>query len=59
MIAKVVRKQIREVHDFFADVIRRGQEAGGIYPDREPEPPRRGSSSPAACSARSTTGSAG
>ena len=36
VIAKAVRRQIREVHDFFADVIRRGQEAGVIHPDRDP-----------------------
>ena len=39
-IAKAVRRQIREVHDFFADVIRRGQEAGVIH--RRPRPGRRG-----------------
>src|SRR6266404_4451583 len=32
VIAKAVRKQIREVHDFFADVIRRGQAAGALHP---------------------------
>ena len=26
---------MREVHDYVTDVIRRSQEAGGIYPDRE------------------------
>jgi AcrR family transcriptional regulator len=36
VIAKAVRRQIREVHDFFADVIRRGQEAGVLHPDRDP-----------------------
>ena len=36
MIAEAVRRQIREVHDFFADVIRRGQAAGVIHPDRDP-----------------------
>jgi AcrR family transcriptional regulator len=35
-IAKSVRKQIREMHDFFADVIARGQAAGGLHPDRDP-----------------------
>ena len=35
VIAKAVRAQIREVHAFFADVIRRGQEAGVIHPDRD------------------------
>ena len=35
-IAKAVRKQIREVHDFFADVIREGQEAGVVHADRDP-----------------------
>ncbi|HEV2592848.1 MAG TPA: TetR/AcrR family transcriptional regulator [Gaiellaceae bacterium] len=36
VIAKALRKQIREVHDFFADVIRKGQEAGVIVADRDP-----------------------
>ena len=36
-IAKAVRRQIREVHDFFADVIRRGQVEGAIHPERDPE----------------------
>jgi len=36
VIAKAVRRQIREVHDFFADVIRRGQAAGALHPDRDP-----------------------
>ncbi len=36
VIAKAVRRQIREVHDFFADVIRRGQEAGVLHPDHDP-----------------------
>ena len=31
-----MQRQIREVHDFFADVIRRGQEAGVIHADRDP-----------------------
>jgi len=35
-IAEAVRRQIREVHDFFADVIRRGQEAGEVHADRDP-----------------------
>jgi AcrR family transcriptional regulator len=35
-IAKAVRQQIREVHDFFADVIRRGQEEGVVHADRDP-----------------------
>jgi TetR/AcrR family transcriptional regulator len=35
-IAKAVRKQIREVHDFFADVIRRGQAEGVVHADRDP-----------------------
>lgn len=35
-IADAVREQIREVHEFFADVIRRGQEAGVIHADRDP-----------------------
>jgi AcrR family transcriptional regulator len=36
VIAAAVRKQIREVHDFFADVIRDGQERGVIHPERDP-----------------------
>jgi len=36
VIAKAVRRQIREVHDFFADVIRRGQEAGVLHAERDP-----------------------
>jgi AcrR family transcriptional regulator len=36
VIAKALRAQIRAVHDFFADVIRRGQADGVINPDRDP-----------------------
>jgi len=36
MIAKAVREQIREVHDFFAAVIRQGQERGVVQADRDP-----------------------
>ena len=36
VIAKAVRGQIREMHDFFADVIRRGQAGGVVHPDRDP-----------------------
>jgi len=36
VIAKAVRKQIREVHAFFAGVIERGQQLGSIHPDRDP-----------------------
>jgi AcrR family transcriptional regulator len=35
VIAAAVRKQIREVRDFFADVIRDGQRRGVIHPDRD------------------------
>jgi AcrR family transcriptional regulator len=35
-IAKAVRGQIREVHDFFADLIRRGQAGGVVHADRDP-----------------------
>jgi TetR/AcrR family transcriptional regulator len=35
-IRRCLRKQMREVHDFVSDVIRRSQEAGGIVPDRDP-----------------------
>ncbi len=36
LIAKALRNQIREVHDFFADVIRQGQANGAVNPDRDP-----------------------
>jgi len=36
LIAKAVRQQIREVHDFFAEVIRRGQADGVLNADRDP-----------------------
>jgi TetR/AcrR family transcriptional regulator len=36
LIASALRKQVREVHDFFADVIRDGQERGVIAADRDP-----------------------
>ena len=35
-IRRYVRKHMREVHDFFADLLGRLQEAGGIPPDRDP-----------------------
>jgi AcrR family transcriptional regulator len=35
VIAKALRRQIREVHDFFADVIRDGQERGVVHQDRD------------------------
>jgi AcrR family transcriptional regulator len=34
-IRRFVRRQMREVHDFVAGVIRQGQEAGAIFPDRD------------------------
>jgi TetR/AcrR family transcriptional regulator len=37
VIAAAVRRQIREVRDFFADVIRDGQQRGVIHADRDPE----------------------
>jgi len=37
VIAAAVRKQIREVRDFFAGVIRDGQRRGVIHPDRDAE----------------------
>ncbi len=37
VIAAAVRKQIREVRDFFADVIRDGQRRGVVHADRDPE----------------------
>ena len=36
VIAKALRRQIREVHAFFADVIRQGQSAGFVLPERDP-----------------------
>jgi AcrR family transcriptional regulator len=36
-IRRHVRAHMREVHDFFADVLRRVQAEGGIEPDRNPE----------------------
>ena len=36
VIAKALRAQIREVQEFFADVIRQGQAAGHVLPDRDP-----------------------
>jgi AcrR family transcriptional regulator len=36
VIATAVRKQIREVHDFFADVIRTGQQRGVLHTERDP-----------------------
>jgi AcrR family transcriptional regulator len=36
VIAAALRKQIRTVHDFFADVIRDGQARGALHPDRDP-----------------------
>ena len=36
VIAAAVRRQVREVHDFFADVIRDGQRRGIIHADRDP-----------------------
>jgi len=37
LVAAAVRRQIREVRDFFADVIRDGQRRGVIHADRDPE----------------------
>jgi len=34
-IRRFLRKQMREVHSFVSDVIRRSQEAGGIFPERD------------------------
>jgi hypothetical protein len=36
VIAAALRKQVREVHDFLADVIRDGQARGVIHADRDP-----------------------
>ena len=37
VIAAALRKQIREVHDFFAGVIRDGQARGVLHSERDPE----------------------
>ncbi|MCS7006376.1 MAG: helix-turn-helix domain-containing protein [Thermoleophilia bacterium] len=37
VIRRHVRRHMREVHDFFADVLRRLQEAGVVHPDRDPD----------------------
>jgi AcrR family transcriptional regulator len=36
-IAAFLRGHLREVHDYFAALLRRAQEAGGVPPDRDPE----------------------
>jgi AcrR family transcriptional regulator len=36
-IRKVLRRHIREVHDYVADVVRRAQAAGGVVADRDPD----------------------
>jgi AcrR family transcriptional regulator len=36
VIAAALRTQVREVHDFFADLIRDGQERGIVVADRDP-----------------------
>jgi TetR/AcrR family transcriptional regulator len=35
-IRKFLRKQMREVHDYVSEVIRRSQAAGGVFPERDP-----------------------
>jgi len=35
-IRKLLRRQMREVHAFVRDVIRRSQQAGGVFPERDP-----------------------
>jgi AcrR family transcriptional regulator len=35
-IRRFLRKQMREVHDFVSEIIRRSQAAGGVLPDRDP-----------------------
>jgi TetR/AcrR family transcriptional regulator len=35
-IRKLLRRQMREVHGFVADVIRRSQKAGGVFPEHDP-----------------------
>lgn len=36
VIAAALREQIRDVHAFFADAIRKGQEFGDVLPERDP-----------------------
>jgi AcrR family transcriptional regulator len=36
-IRRALREQVREVHEFVAEVIRRAQEKGGVLPDRDPD----------------------
>lgn len=36
-IRRFIRRHMREVHQFVADVIRRAQKAGGIVPERDPD----------------------
>ncbi len=36
VIAKAVRKQVRDVHRFIVEVIERGQAGGTLHPDRDP-----------------------
>jgi AcrR family transcriptional regulator len=36
-IRGALREQVREVHEFVAELIRRAQEQGGIHPDRDPD----------------------
>jgi len=37
VIASALRRQVREVHDFLADLIRDGQQRGVLHPDRDPQ----------------------
>jgi AcrR family transcriptional regulator len=36
-IRRVLRRQMREVHDYVAGVMRRAQEVGAVQPERDPE----------------------
>lgn len=36
-IRRYIRRHMREVHEFVADVLRRAQNAGGVLADRDPE----------------------
>jgi AcrR family transcriptional regulator len=36
-IRRYLRRHVKELHDFIADAIRRGQEAGGVEDDRDPD----------------------
>ena len=36
-LRRYLRRHVREVHDYFADVLRRSQKEGGVAPERDPD----------------------